>query len=112
MKKYNDEEENTKKKNHKFLNLFSGVLTGMFLCVNAYLIYNISKLSGVEDLIRYIIMALLIVVCIIVIIKYIKFKKKDKISKYIIFILVLAIIGTGEFYVSSIINRVLILLIN
>ena len=105
MKKYNDEEENTKKKNHKFLNLFSGVLTGMFLCVNAYLIYNISKLSGVEDLIRYIIMALLIVVCIIVIIKYIKFKKKDKISKYIIFILVLAIIGTGEFYVSSIINK-------
>ena len=40
MKKYNDEEENTKKKNHKFLNLFSGVLTGMFLCVNAFTIYQ------------------------------------------------------------------------
>ena len=105
MKKYNYEEENTKKKKHKFLNLFSGVLTGMILCVNAYLIYNISKLSGIEDLIRYIIMAVLIIICIIVIIKYIKFKKKDKISKYIIFILVLAIIGTGEFYVSSIINK-------
>ena len=68
-------------------------------------VYNISKLSGIEDLIRYIIMAVLIIICIIVIIKYIKFKKKDKISKYIIFILVLAIIGTGEFYVSSIINK-------
>ena len=32
----------------------------MFLCVNVYLIYNISKLSGIEDLIRYIIMAVLI----------------------------------------------------
>ena len=40
---------NVLKKNNKFLNLFSGVLTGMFLCVNTYLIYNISKLSVSKD---------------------------------------------------------------
>ena len=105
MKKYNDEEENIKKKNHKFLKLFSGILTGMFLCINVYLIYNITKLSGVEDLLRYIIMIVLVLMCLVVIIKYIKFKRKDKISKYIIFILLIAVIGILEFFVSSTIDK-------
>lgn len=104
-KKKNKEEIIENKKQHKFLNLFTGFVTGMFICITAYLIYNIAKLSGIEDLIRYIVMALLIVLCIFVLIKYIKFKKKNKISKYIIFILIIALIGTGEFYASNLISK-------
>lgn len=103
MRKNKNEQEI--KKNHKFLNLFSGIVVGMFICVTIYLIYNISKLSGVENLIRYILMIVLGIVCIISIIKYLLLRKKGKIGKYIMFIIVLLIIGTGEFLISDIISK-------
>ena len=101
----NKEEQVKKRKNHKFLNLFAGVIVGMFVCITAYLIYNLSKLSGIEDLIRYIVMVSLGIICIFVIFKYIRFKRNSKLIKYIIFILVLGILGTGEFFISSTISK-------
>lgn len=108
----NKNEDINKNKNHKFLNLFSGFIVGMFICVTIYFIYNISKFNGVEDTLRYIFMTMLGLICLFVIFKYIGIKKKGKISKYILFILILLIIGTGEFYISNYINKSMNLLDN
>ena len=105
MKKKKEEEQVKNKKVYKGLNLFAGVIVGMFVCITVYLIYNLSKLSGIEDLIRYIVMIALGLVSIFVVFRYFRFKKNAKIGKYIMFILVLAIIGTGEFFVSSTISK-------
>ncbi|MBP3635673.1 MAG: LCP family protein [Bacilli bacterium] len=102
MKK-NDKQET--KKNSKFLNLLSGIIVGMFICITIYLIYNIFKLKGIEDILRYIVVGILILVCLIVLIKYLRFKKKGKIGKYILFILILIIFGALEFFASSVISR-------
>ena len=100
-----EKKEQEVRKNHKFLNLLSGIIVGMFICVTIYLIFNISKLSGIENLIRYILMIVLGIVCVLSIIKYLLLRKKGKIGKYIMFILVLLIIGAGEFLISDIIGR-------
>ena len=105
MKKKKEEEQVKNKKVYKGLNIFAGVIVGMFVCITVYLIYNLSKLSGIEDLIRYIVMIALGLVSIFVVFRYFRFKKNAKIGKYIMFILVLAIIGTGEFFVSSTISK-------
>ena len=105
MKKKKEEEQVKNKKVYKGLNLFAGVIVGMFVCITVYLIYNLSKLSGIEDLIRYIVMIALGLVSIFVVFRYFRFKKNAKVGKYIMFILVLAIIGTGEFFVSSTISK-------
>lgn len=104
MKKKKEEQVKNKKV-YKGLNIFAGVIVGMFVCITVYLIYNLSKLSGIEDLIRYIVMIALGLVSIFVVFRYFRFKKNAKIGKYIMFILVLAIIGTGEFFVSSTISK-------
>ena len=105
MRKKKEEEQVKNKKVYKGLNIFAGVIVGMFVCITVYLIYNLSKLSGIEDLIRYIVMIALGLVSIFVVFRYFRFKKNAKIGKYIIFILVLTIIGTGEFFVSSTISK-------
>ena len=105
MRKKKEEEQVKNKKVYKGLNIFAGVIVGMFVCITVYLIYNLSKLSGIEDLIRYIVMIALGLVSIFVVFRYFRFKKNAKIGKYIMFILVLAIIGTGEFFVSSTISK-------
>lgn len=102
-KSKNDKQEN--KKANKFLNLISGIVVGMFICISIYLIYNIAKLSGIEDLIRYIVMGLLGIICLVVLFKYLKFRKRCKVSKYLLFILILIILGSLEFLISSIINK-------
>ena len=105
MIKKKEEEQVKNKKVYKGSNLFAGVIVGMFVCITVYLIYNLSKLSGIEDLIRYIVMIALGLVSIFVVFRYFRFKKNAKVGKYIMFILVLAIIGTGEFFVSSTISK-------
>ena len=56
-------------------------------------------------IIALIVMIALGLVSIFVVFRYFRFKKNAKIGKYIMFILVLAIIGTGEFFVSSTISK-------
>lgn len=104
MKK-NKSEETTKNKNHKFLNLFSGFIVGMFICVTIYLIYVLSKYNGVENILRYALMILLGIICLIVFIKCIRFRKKSKIGKKILFILVLIIFGIIEFFIGVNLNK-------
>ena len=86
MKKKKEEEQVKNEKVYKGLNLFAGVIVGMFVCITVYLIYNLSKLSGIEDLIRYIVMIALGLVSIFVVFRYFRFKKNAKIGKYIMFI--------------------------
>ena len=103
--KYSKEEIKIMKEKNKVINLFTGVITGMFTCVNIYLIYNILKLSGIEDLLRYAIIGILSIICILILRKYLKLRKQPKKRKYIIFILLLLVFGSAEFYISSIIDR-------
>lgn len=100
-----NQEQTQKIKRNKFLNLFTGLIVGMFVCVTGYLIYNLLKLNNVENLIRYIVVGVLFLISIITIIKYIKLKKQSKKSKYFILIIVLLIIGIGEFFISSLIDK-------
>ncbi len=100
-----NQEQTQKIKKNKFLNLFTGLIVGMFVCVTGYLIYNLLKLNNVENLIRYIAVGVLSLISIITIIKYIKLKKQSKKSKYFILIIVLLIIGAGEFFISSLIDK-------
>ncbi len=106
MKK-NKKDEINNNKNHKFLKLFSGFIVGMFICVTVYLIYVISRYNGVENLFRYIIMAILVIICLIAFIKCIRLKKIDKLSKYIIFILILLIFGAAEFFIGINLNKLI-----
>ncbi len=102
---YTKEELKIIREKNKGINLFTGVIVGMFICITIYLILNLLKLSGIENVIRYIVIGLLIVLSLVTLRKYLKLRKQPKISKYIIFILVLLIVGTGEFMISSIIDR-------
>ena len=55
------QENNNKKKRFKFLNLLTGLFLGMFLMASANLIYNLIRLTGIETIIRYIIIGILII---------------------------------------------------
>lgn len=103
--KYTKEELALIKKKNKNINLFTGVIVGMFICVTVYFIYNLLKLKNIEDVLRYLFIGILSICLIFILIKYAKLKKQPKKSKYILFILLLLIFGTGEFYLSSIIDR-------
>lgn len=102
---YTKEELEIIKNKNKGINTITGVIVGMFICVTIYLIYNLLKLSNIETLIRYIIIFILGILCIVVLSKYLKLRKQPKRSKYFIFILLLLVFGTGEFLISSIIDR-------
>lgn len=112
MKKKMKKEENYTKEEleiirnkNRGLNIVAGVIVGMFICITIYLIYNLLKLANIETLIRYIIIFLLGILCIVVLSKYLKLRKQPKKSKYFVFILLLLILGFGEFTLSSIIDR-------
>lgn len=93
------------KRKNRFLNLFTGIIVGMFICITVYLIYNILKLNGIEDLLRYGFIVVLSILCIIIFIRYIRLKKQPKKKKYFVFILILLIFGCAEFFISSLIDR-------
>lgn len=112
MKKKKEKETNYTKEElkiirtkNKSINTITGIIVGMFICVTIYLIYNLLKLSNIETLIRCILIFLLSILCIVVLSKYLKLRKQPKRSKYLVFILLLLILGFGEFTLSSIIDR-------
>ncbi|MBQ9023711.1 MAG: LCP family protein [Bacilli bacterium] len=94
-----------KEKKHKGFNVFVGFLLGMYLTISGYLIYNLYNLTGIEDLIRYIIMGILIISDLFLIVKYFKMKRKTLLRKYIIFTLVLLIFGGLQFFIGYTINK-------
>jgi len=103
--KYTREEKREFKRRNKNISLFSSVIVGMFLVATVYFILNLLKLTGVETVIRYIVIALLVLFMIYVIKKNFSLKKQPKKIKIILFILVLIIIGGAELYLSYFIAR-------
>lgn len=95
----------SKEKKHKVFNVFVGFLLGMYLTVSGYLIYNLYKLTGIENLIRYIVMGVIILVDLIFIIRYFRMKRKTLLRKYIVFTLVLLIFGGAQFFAAYTINK-------
>lgn len=107
MKKYTREEKMDFKKKNKIIGIISSVFVGMFLCVTAYFIWNILKLKGIENILRYIGIGILAIICILVVRLNFSLRLQPKKYKFIIFILLLIIFGTGEYFASSLISKVL-----
>ena len=103
--KYTREEKKQFKKRNKFISLVSSIVEGMFLASSIYFILNLLKLSGIETVIRYTVIVLLILVMLMIIGKNFKLKTQPKKYKFIIFIIFLILIGGGELYISRIISR-------
>lgn len=89
----------------KKLNLITGVLLGMFITISTYLVYNLYKLDGIENILRYIIMFLFSFLVIFLFIKYLKMRKKPLLSKYILYILLILVMGTVEYFIAYTINQ-------
>ena len=103
--KYTREEKKEFKRRNKGIGLFSSVVVGMFIVATVYFILNLLKLTGVETLIRYIVIGLLILFMLYVIKKNFSLRKQPKKFKFIIFIVFLIAMGAGELYLSYIIAR-------
>ena len=104
-KKYTKEEKREFKKKNRNISLFSSVIVGMFLVATSYFILNLLKLTGVETVIRYIVIGLLILLMLIVIKKNFSLRLQPKKFKIFFFILLLIILGGGELYLSYVIAR-------
>ena len=104
-KKYTKDEKRSFRKKNKKISFFTSIITGMFLVSTAYFILNLLKLKGIEDVIRYIFIGLLGLFSLYILRKNFKLKSQPKKYKFILFILLLLILGFGEFYVSSLISR-------
>jgi len=104
-KKYTKEEKREFSKRNRGISLFTSIIVGMFVALTGYFIYNILKLKGIEDLIRYVAIAGLTLLCLVVIVKNFKLKSQPKKYKFIVLILLLVAFGFGEYYLSHIISR-------
>ncbi len=93
------------RKKYKGFASFVGFLLGMYLVTTAYLVYNLYNLTGIENLIRYVVMGVLILVSLFVLIKYFSMRKKPKIGKYLLMTLVIIILGIAQFFVGYTINK-------
>ena len=103
--KYTSEEKREFKRRNKGISLFSSVIVGMFLVATVYFILNLLKLTGVETLIRYIVIGVLVVFMLFIIKKNFSLRLQPKKWKFIILILFLIAFGAAEMYVSYFIAR-------
>ena len=94
--KYTREEKREFKRRNKKIGLFSSVIVGMFLVATVYFILNLLKLTGVETVIRYIVIGLLIIFMLYVIKKNFSLRIQPSKFKYIIFIFFLILLGAGK----------------
>ncbi len=104
-KKYTKEEKRMFKKKNKNLSLFSSVVVGMFIVSTVYFIYNLLKLTGVEDLLRYILIGVLGIFTLYIIKKNFSLRIQPKKYKIILFSLILLLLGFGMVYTSRLISR-------
>ena len=98
-------EKNERKRKFKGLNLFTGVLLGMYLVISGYLVYNLYKLTGIETLIRYIVMGALILIALLFVIRYFRMRHRPTFKRCIITILLLLIFGGVQFFVAYTLNK-------
>lgn len=103
--KYTREQKREFKRKNKNLSLFSSIIVGMFLVATAYFIFNLIRLTGIETIIRYIIIALLVIFMLFTIKKNFALRLQPKKIKIIIFMLFLILFGAAELYVSFMINK-------
>ncbi len=103
--KYTREEKREFKRRNKGISLFSSVIVGMFLVATVYFILNLLKLTGVETLIRYIVIGVLVVFMLFVIKKNFSLRLQPKKWKFILLILFLVAFGAAEMYISYFIAR-------
>ena len=105
MRKYTLEEKFENKKKNKIIGTISSIFLGMFLCITGYFIWNILKLKGIEDVLRYIGIGILTIFSVLMISLNFSLRVQPKKYKFIILILVLIIFGTGEYFASSFISK-------
>jgi polyisoprenyl-teichoic acid--peptidoglycan teichoic acid transferase len=74
--------------------------------ISLYFIYNISLLSGIENIFRYSIMGLLIIIDIIFILSSINTLLKNKFKKYMVFIFIILISISIQSFLAFNINKV------
>ena len=103
--KYTKEEKIKFRKSNKVLCLITNILLGMFIVCTGYLTINLLKLTGIENIIRYICIGIIIIITLVLIIKNFGLKNQPKKTKIFIFIIILLILGSLELYVGNIISR-------
>ena len=93
------QKENRPKKCKK-ISTFTGFILGMYLVVSGYLVYNLYNLTGIENLIRYIIISLIVIFDLFILIRYFLMRKRPKTIKYTILCIVLLVLGGVQFFIS------------
>jgi len=91
---------------HKIAFTFTLISTLLLLGGTGYLIYSLSLLKDIENLLRLIAVIVLTVIALILIILGIRFLKKYKKPKLIIVIIVMLLFGSGELFVGYNIQKV------
>lgn len=98
-------EQKTQRKSYKKLSLFVAIMLGMYLTLTAYLIYNLYKLTGVETTIRYVVIGILIIFSLFILTRYIKILYNPNLRKYTLFIFVLLLFGSAEYFIGYTISK-------
>ena len=93
------------KEKFKKVNLVTGILLGMYLTISGYLIYNLYRLTDIENLIRYSVIAISILFDIFLAIKYLKMRRKPLKRKYFAFIFTILLLGAAQYFVSYTIDK-------
>ncbi len=93
------------RKKYKGLSTFTGFLLGMYLVTTVYLIYNLYNLTGIENIIRYVVMGALSLISIFIIIKFFTIRRRTKLWKYLLMILIIIILGGAQFFAAYTISK-------
>ena len=91
---------------HKFAFVITLIITLLLLGSGGFLIYNISLLKDIENLLRLIAVIVIIVISLVLIILAIRFLRKYKKVKLVLIMLLMLIFAAGEFFVSYNIGKV------
>lgn len=96
---------NKKSRKFKKFNIFFSTIFGMFLMISIYLILNLIKLTGIETVIRYIVIVLLIIIDISLLIKWFRTMNRPLIGKYLSFLIIIILFGSIEYFIGFTINK-------
>ena len=105
MRKYTKEEKIENRKKNKIIGIISSVFVGMFICITAYFIWNLLKLKGIENVLRYVAIAILVIICLLIVKLNFSLRSQPKKYKFIILILVVLAFGAGEYFASTFISK-------
>ena len=91
---------------HKFTFIITLISTLILLGGTSYLIYNLSLLKDIENLLRLLAVIVLIIIALILVILGIRFLNKYKKPKIAIIIILMLIFGSVELFIRYNINKV------